>query len=165
MVISDDKTKSVYTQLTSRIDSVKVYSAGATVTRIAELRLSAGEVPKQLEIAGLPLALDDSSVRVRVEAQRGTPAIATDVRVGLAVPPRQTVQQPPTDNQVREAKAEVRRIEDAIALIDNEIGVLYQLDVPKRPDGEPGKAPPPSPIGARLVLANFKDEQVRARIQ
>jgi hypothetical protein len=90
---------------------------------------------------------------------------------------------------VQEAKVEVRRIEDAIcaspygeaapfscpqgctqqrfaiALIDNEIGVLYQLDVPKRPDGEPGKVPPPSPIGARLVLANFKDEQVRARIQ
>jgi hypothetical protein len=29
MVISDDKTQSVYTQLTSRIDKVKVYAAGA----------------------------------------------------------------------------------------------------------------------------------------
>ena len=83
MVISDDKTQSVCTKLTSRIDKVKVYAAGATVIRIAELRLSAGEAPEQVEIAGLPLALDDSSVRVRVESERGTPAIATDLQVPL----------------------------------------------------------------------------------
>jgi uncharacterized protein YheU (UPF0270 family) len=117
-------------------------------------------------MAGLPLALDDSSVRVRVEAEPGTStAIATDVRIGLAVPPRQAVQNSPSDEEVREAKAEVRRIEDAIALIENEIAILYQLDVPERPDGEEGKAPPPSPLTARLALTNFKDEQIRARIQ
>jgi len=152
-------------QLTSRIDKVKVYAAGATVTRIAEIQLSAGEVPEQVEIAGVPLALDDSSVRVRVEAEEGIAAIATDVRIGLAVPPRQETQQPPADEEIREAVAEVQRIEDVIALIDNEIAVLLQLEVPNRPKGEEGKAPPPSPIGARLALANFSDEQIRARIQ
>src|SRR5919202_125369 len=164
--MSDDKTQRVYAQLTSRIDNVKVYAAGATVTRVADLHLSVEEVPEHVEIAGLPLALDDSSVRVRVEAEQGTtPAIATDVRIGLAVPPHQEVQNSPTDEQVQEAKAEVRRIEDAIALIDNEIVSLYQLDVPERPDGEEGKAPPPAPLSARLALTNFKDEQVRFRIQ
>lgn len=153
-------------QLTSRIDNVKVYAAGATITRVADLGLGVGEVPEHVELAGLPLALDDSSVRVRVEAEPGTStAIATDVRIGLSVPPRQEVQHPPTDEEVREAKAEVRRLEDAIALIDNEIAVLHQLEVPKRPEGEKGKAPPSSPMGARLALAHFKDEQVRFRIQ
>jgi hypothetical protein len=153
-------------QLTSRIDNVKVYAAGATITRVADLQLDVREVPEHVELAGLPLALDDSSVRVRVEAEPGTSrAIATDVRIGLSVPPRQEVQHPPTDEKVREAKAEVRRLEDAIALIDNEIAVLHQLQVPKRPEGEKGKAPPPSPMGARLALAHFKDEQVRFRIQ
>jgi hypothetical protein len=152
--------------LTSRIDKVKVYAAGATITRIANLQLGEGEVPEHVEIDGLPLALDDSSVRVRVEAEgRTSSAIATDVRIGLGVPPRQDVNYSPTDDEVRQAKAEVQRLEDAIALIDNEISVLYQLDLPKRPEGEEGKAPPPSPLGARLALANFKDEQVRARIQ
>lgn len=166
MAMSDDKTQSVHAQLTSRIDKVKVYASGATITRVTDLQLDVGELPEHVEIAGLPLALDDSSVRVRVEAEQGTSTtIATDVRIGLAVPPRQEVQQSPTDEEVREAEAEVRRLEDAIALIDNEISVLYQLDVPKRPDGEPGKAPPPSPISARLALTNFKDEQVRVRIQ
>ena len=166
MVMSDDKTPSVYAQVTSRIDKVKVYAAGATVTRVADLQLGAGEIPEHVEMAGLPLALDDSSVRVRVEAELDvSTAIATDVRIGLAVPPRQAVQNSPTDEEVREAKAEVQRMEDAIALIDNEIAILYQLDVPERPDGEEGKAPPPSPLTARLALTNFKDEQVRARIQ
>ena len=165
MVMSDDKTPSVYAQLTSRIDKVKVYAAGATVIRVADLQLGAGEIPEHVEMAGLPLALDDSSVRVRVEAEVGaSTAIATDVRIGLAVPPRQAVQNSPSDEEVREAKAEVRRMEDAIALIENEIAILYQLDVPERPDGEEGKAPPPSPLSARLALTNFKDEQVRDRI-
>lgn len=150
--------------LTSKIDSVKVYAAGATITRVAHLQLNAGEMPEQVEIAGLPLALDDTSVRVRVEAEQGAAAIATDLRIGLSVPPRQEVHESPTEEEVREAQAEVRRLEDAIALIENEISILYQLDVPKRPEGEQGKAPPPSPITARLALANFKDEQVRARI-
>jgi hypothetical protein len=163
--MSDDKTRNFYTQLTSKIDNVKVYAAGATVTRVAELQLGTEEVPEHVEIAGLPLALDDSSVRVRVEAEQGMAAIATDVRIGLAVPPRQETLTPPVEEEVREATAEVRRLEDAIALIDNEINVLYQLDVPKRPDGEKGQAPPPSPLSARLALANFSDEQVRTRIQ
>src|SRR3569832_26739 len=84
MAMSDDKTQSVYAQLTSRIETVKVYSAGGRVTRIAEFPLTVGELPELVEIAGLPLALDDSSVRVRVEVDQGTAPLACDVRIGLA---------------------------------------------------------------------------------
>jgi hypothetical protein len=114
MAMSYDKMRSVYAQLTSRIDKVKVYAVGATVTRVADLQINAQEIPEHVEIAGLPLALDDSSVRVRVESDGDTAAIATDVRIGLAVSPRQEVQNSLTKEEVREAKAEVRRIEDAI---------------------------------------------------
>jgi hypothetical protein len=117
MAMSYDKTRSVYAQLTSRIDKVKVYAVGATVTRVADLQINAEEIPEHVEIAGLPLALDDSSVRVPVESNGDTTAIATDVRIGLAVPPRQEIKNSPTEEEVREAKAEVQRIEDAIALI------------------------------------------------
>jgi hypothetical protein len=152
-------------QLSSRIETVKVYSAGATVTRIAEFPLTPGELPEHVEIAGLPLALDDSSVRVRVEVEQGTAPLACDVRIGLAVPPPPETSNPPADEEIRAAAAEVQQIQDAIALIDNEISVLRQLHVPDRPNAEPGKAPPPSPMSARLALANFSDEQIRARIQ
>lgn len=166
MIISTDTTQSLYPELTSKIDKVKVYAAGATITRIADIQLeTTEELPEHVEIAGLPLALDDSSVRVRVEADAGTAAIATDIRIGLAVPLPQDILKPPAEEEMREAMAEVRRIKDAIALIDNEISILRQLQVPQRPAGEAGKAPPPSPIGARLALANFSDEQIRARMQ
>lgn len=151
----------VVAQVSSRIDKVKVYAIGATVTRLAELQ----NADEEVEIAGLPLALDDSSVRVRVETSgENNPAIATDVRVGLAVPDTAEPEKPPAEQELRQAQKEVQRLENLIALIDNEIEVLYHLQVPDRPEGEKDKAPPPSPLNSRLALANFQDEQVRTRI-
>ncbi|MEQ8959468.1 MAG: DUF4140 domain-containing protein [Coleofasciculus sp. C2-GNP5-27] len=71
-------------QLASKIDKVKVYAAGATVSRIADLHLENGETPEQIEISGLPLALDDSSVRVQVEGNANL-VIPTDIRISLTV--------------------------------------------------------------------------------
>jgi hypothetical protein len=152
------------TQLASKIDKVKVYAAGATVSRIADLHLENGETPEQVEISGLPLALDDSSVRVQVEGN-ANPVIPTDTRISLTVPSSQETPNSPAEEQLHQAKAEVRRIQETIALIDNEISVLKQLHVPNQPEAEPGKAPPPSPLAARLAIANFQDEQIRSRIQ
>jgi len=152
------------TQLASKIDKVKVYAAGATVTRIADLHLENRETPDQIEISGLPLALDDSSVRVQVEGN-ANPVIPTDIRISLAVPSPPETPNSPAEEQLRQAKAEVRRIQETIALIDNEISVLKQLHVPNQPEAEPGKAPPPSPLAARLAIANFQDEQIRSRVQ
>ncbi|MGK7902988.1 MAG: DUF4139 domain-containing protein, partial [Hormoscilla sp.] len=139
----------------------KVYASGATVSRLAELQ----QADEQVEIAGLPLALDTRSVRVRVETESDQNAArATDVRVGLAVPEVVDPEKPPAESQLRQAQKEVQRLENIIALIDNEIEVLYHLGVPDRPPGEKDKAPPPSPLNSRLALANFQDEQVRSRI-
>lgn len=152
-------------KLSSRIDSVKIYAAGATVTRIAELQLIPGELPEQVEIAQLPLALEDSSVRVRVETIQGNVPIAGDIRIGLAVPPPSETPNPPPEEELRAAKIAVKQIEDIIRLIEQEISVLNQLEVPARPESEIGLAPPASPMSARLALANFSDEQIRLRIQ
>ncbi|MEQ9234830.1 mucoidy inhibitor MuiA family protein [Coleofasciculus sp. E2-BRE-01] len=152
------------TQLASKIEKVKVYAAGATVSRIADLHLENGETPEQIEISGLPLALDDSSVRVQVEGN-ANPVIPTDIRISLTVPSPPETPNSPAEEQLHQAKAEVRRIQEMIALIDNEISVLKQLHVPNQPEAEPGKAPPPSPLAARLAIANFQDEQIRSRIQ
>src|SRR5919202_800841 len=91
-------------QLASRIDTVKIYAAGATVIRVANLQTQADSMPEHVEITGLPLALDDSSVRVRVEVEQGTAPIASDVRIGLAVPPpRETPNSPPDEKLRRNA--------------------------------------------------------------
>ncbi|MGF1489694.1 MAG: DUF4140 domain-containing protein, partial [Prochloraceae cyanobacterium] len=77
-------------RLNSNIDKAKVYASGATITRIAELELVDGEIPSRVDIAGLPLTLEDSSVRARVETESSeNNAISTDIRIGMAVPPAQ----------------------------------------------------------------------------
>ncbi|MGA9378611.1 MAG: mucoidy inhibitor MuiA family protein, partial [Phormidium sp.] len=152
-------------KLSSRIDNVKIYAAGATVTRIAELQLIPGKLPEEVEIAQLPLALDDSSVRVRVETRQGNAPIAGDIRIGLAVPPPSETPNRPLEEELRTAKIEVKQIQDVINLIEQEISVLNQLEVPERPESELGVAPPASPMSARLALANFSDEQIRLKIE
>ncbi|OLP15419.1 hypothetical protein BST81_26445 [Leptolyngbya sp. 'hensonii'] len=148
------------TQLSSRIDKVKVHAAGATITRIAELQARSGFV----EITDLPLTLDDSSVRVQVKGDSPLP-IAADFRIGLAVPPRTETYPTPAEAELEAAIDQVHRLEDLIALINQEMLTLTDLQVPDRPDGEEGKAPPPSPLSARLALADFTTEQLQARLQ
>ncbi|WP_055074528.1 DUF4139 domain-containing protein [Pseudanabaena sp. 'Roaring Creek'] len=159
-------------QLTSKIDKAKVYAQGSTVTRLASLSAISWQGENtEVEIVGLPLAIDDASVRVRVEPSAANEnvsadsVIVTDVRVGLSVPPPPEISLSSLEAEIQTAKVEVDRLEDLQSAIDLEILILSELHVPDRPIGEEGKAPPQSPTGARLALANFKDEQKQLRIQ
>lgn len=152
-------------QLDSRIEKAKVYSAGATVTRVAQLALTAENAPESVEIPGLPLALDDSSVRVRVEVDGGGAILACDIRVGLAVTTPQAIANAPTDEEILASELVVRQLQDLIVLLEHEISLLNNLEIPNRPKGEPGKAPPPSPTSARKTIANFCDEQIRSSLK
>ncbi len=159
-------------QLASKIEKVKVYSEGSTVKRLASLSAIAWQNENtenvEVEIVGLPLALDDASVRVRVDnGETGTDenVIVTDVRVGLSVPPPVEVPISDLEELIQSAKAEVDRLNDLQSVIALEMAALNVLNVPDRPIGEEGKAPPISPTGARVALANFKDEQKQLRIK
>jgi hypothetical protein len=155
------------TQLASKIDKVKVYAEGSTVRRLVNLsaiaRQSENTDKIEVEIIGLPLALDDASVRVRVE--NGDRVIVTDVRVGLSVPAPVEVLPSDLAASIQTAKAEVDRLTDLHSMIALEMAALNVLNVPDRPIGEEGKAPPTSPTAARVALANFKDEQQQLRIK
>jgi len=158
-------------QLASKIDKVKVYAEGSTVKRLASLSAIAWQNENdeyiEVEIVGLPLALDDGSVRVRVDNGTETDSniMVTDVRVGLHVPPPVEVPISDLEVSIQSAKAEVDRLNDLMNVIAIEMAALNVLHVPDRPTGEAGKAPPTSPTGARIALANFKDEQKQLRIK
>jgi Domain of unknown function (DUF4139)/N-terminal domain of unknown function (DUF4140) len=159
-------------QLASKIEKVKVYAEGSTVRRLASLSAIAGQIDNvteqiEVEIIGLPLALDDASVRVRVNNRIGTDdsVIVTDVRVGLSVPAPVEVPISDLEISIQTAKAEVDRLSDLYSVIALELAALNVLNVPDRPIGEEGKAPPISPTGARVALANFKNEQQQLRIK
>jgi hypothetical protein len=91
--------------------------------------------------------------------------MVTDVRVGLHVPPPVEVPISDLEVSIQSAKAEVDRLNDLMNVIAIEMAALNVLHVPDRPTGEAGKAPPTSPTGARIALANFKDEQKQLRIK
>ena len=158
-------------QLASKIEKVKVYCEGSTVRRLASLSAivwqNENDENVEVEIVGLPLALDDGSVRVRVDNGTETDSniMVTDVRVGLHVPPPVEVPISDLEASIQSAKAEVDRLNDLMNVIALEMSALNVLNVPDRPIGEEGKAPPTSPTGARIALANFKDEQKQLRLK
>ena len=87
--------------VTSAVDGVTVYPDGASVTRIIELDLPAGD--NTLVARDFPLALDASSLRVEGEADAKLTIGAIDTRPPRAAPP---VNLPELDKRIEVLKDE-----------------------------------------------------------
>lgn len=156
-------------KLASKIDAVQVYRRGATVFRIAQLTLenAAPVLPQEVELVDLPLSLVDATVRVRVLAPGGGPSpdvVAAGVRVGLWVRPGDPPPKAPEQRELEDVRRRLRRAREEREALDAEIGLLAAVRVPDRPEGEEGKAPPPSPMAARLQLEQFVDDATAQRL-
>jgi hypothetical protein len=150
----------------SRIDTVTLYQQGARVTRLLTLDCPEGQPPAELEIARLPLALFDPTVRVRVLSTDNPQAdlASTQVRVGLWVPSRDAPLETVDQAALRTLRQQVRTVESHIKQREWEAGVLGNIPVPGRPRPEEGKPPPPSPLGARMALEQFSHDGVQSRV-
>lgn len=146
--------------LSSRIDSVTVYRQGALVCRAAIL-LAAQPVPAQVRLLGLPLSLDDGSVRVRIEGEGELP-VATDVRVALDLAAADETLPPPDDEELKQARRRVRELQDRRAHLLAQRQRLERLQVFERPANKKGQAPLQSPVAARLSLIEFQSSQIAA---
>ena len=87
----------------SRIAAVTVYQDGALVTRESLIVKSDGGFPGTVRLANLPLSLDDSSIRARVESSGSDDSVpeATDLRVLLDVPESEDDLPPDVDEELR----------------------------------------------------------------
>lgn len=153
--------------LSSRIDAVQVYRRGATITRSAELVVegNAATFPDEVELTGLPLSLLDPTARVRVTAQEtGVDVVAAGVRVGLWVRPGDPPPKAPAQEELEETQRKIARAREQLDQVEREVAMLSSVPVPDRPQGEDGKAPPASPMAARLHLEQFVDEATRQRL-
>ncbi|MFT3712148.1 MAG: mucoidy inhibitor MuiA family protein [Archangium sp.] len=146
----------------TRVESVTLYHRGATVRRTAELDFSGG-TPPEVFVTGLPLALADHTVRVRLEAE-GQMLLLSNVRVGLFAPPRGTPPVAPEAKALREVQDALSVQHDRLAQLQAELDRLSALNVLPRPDGEEGKMPPPAPMGARVAMEQLYEDSVAARI-
>jgi uncharacterized protein (TIGR02231 family) len=145
----------------SDIESVTVYYSGAAITRVAELAPAGGVWPSEVRVAGLPLALDDASVRIRMDANDAGGPRAVSFRVGIEVLDSSTVPDAP-DEALRAARQEVLALE---GLVNDAKWLAYNLSgmsVPVRPAPAEGAAPPPSPHAGRIALIEFQQQKWKA---
>ncbi|HYO73785.1 MAG TPA: mucoidy inhibitor MuiA family protein, partial [Archangium sp.] len=150
----------------SRLDTVTLYHQGARVTRLLSLECPGGKPPTELEIPRLPLSLFDPTVRVRVLSTDNPQAdlSATNVRVGLWIPPRDAPLDTVDEASLRSLRQQVRTVESQLRQLDWEMSILADIPVPERPAPEEGKPPPPAPLGARLALEQFSQDGVQSRL-
>jgi len=142
-------------RLASRIDAVTVFVSGALVTRYADLATVEGR-PQQVRITGLPLCLEDASLRVSIS---GGVAIAGDVQVALDVPPIDTTLPPPQDAERLAARRAVAEAQVRVEVLDEQLERLERLDILDRPAPQRGTPPSASPTAARLMLVEFAVSQ------
>lgn len=148
----------------SRVHAVTVYRAGALVTRRATLTRLEDGYPEAVRVTGLPLALDDGSVRARIEVvEGGELPVATGLRIALDVPDAGAPTEPPQDAEIAAAKRRVMEIQARREQLTAELEGLRALKSPPRPAGKEGEPPPPVPTTARLALASFRHEELEKR--
>ena len=146
----------------SPITRATVYAQGARVTRRVRVTRAQGQWPQELELPGLPLSLEDDSVRLSC----AHPGVSiTQGRVGIHAArqndPIQTVED-------AEFKALQRALDAAQSEADNldaEIEYYEKFSVPARPQTPADRPPPASPIAARLALAQLVDQSIAQRLK
>ncbi|MBI4863274.1 MAG: DUF4139 domain-containing protein [Candidatus Riflebacteria bacterium] len=149
------------TTLDSRIDSVTVYRQGALVSRSADLVVGDGpDRPVRIRITGLPLCLDDGTVRVRVEALEGPVPVATDVRVVYDVPGPDRSLPPPSNEELKAAVRAVALVKAQLESVERSLTGLDRLSIVARPEGREGQPPNPTPVDARLALVNLRERRL-----
>ncbi|QMU79171.1 DUF4139 domain-containing protein [Streptacidiphilus sp. PB12-B1b] len=148
-------------QLASVLDSVTVYSAGALCRRTAHLDRPPGDRPGgpfRVVLTGLPLALDEQSLRARV--LHGPPGLRVlDVRraIEVALPaPEDLTPLRHVCDQAEEALDAARAARAAVAAQIEHIAALRAVPPPPRRGDPPRRAP----VQALLALADFVDARL-----
>jgi len=150
--------------LDSRVREVCVFRSGAVVTRIAEVKAN-GAWPEEVSLIGLPLAIDDESVRVSVvgpaDAKLPRPA---DVRVDLVVPEIGEPLLPPDEKEMRAAADDIERLTIVLQRIDRETGRLDSIGL-SLPEPFENRPPKPAPAAAWSGVIDWKHRWKRERAE
>jgi hypothetical protein len=144
----------------SRIERVTVFRRGARVERALDVD---GEV-SEVRFVGLPLVVDDGSVRARVVSGDG---LACDVRVGLEVPDADAELAPAIDDALESAREESTRCRAEVSRLQAAMARLDALKIVPRPAPRDNEPPLPIPLESRqrlLALRAAEEERVASAL-
>lgn len=140
-------------RLPTRIDAVRFYRAGATVRRVADVSNVASGT--RLAFGGLPMCLDDATVRLEAEAG----VVLADAAVVLDVASRATADNP--DERIeRKLTTKMDGLEARIGALVTALDALATLEPRPRASGPEGEAPRPIDLAARLALLELKRKSI-----
>lgn len=143
----------------SSVVAVTVYRRGALVTREATVVAGEDGYPTDVQLVGLPLTLDDASLRVELRAQEGAAGeapTAGDVRVTVAVPTADARLPPPKDDELEHARLEHATAERLLRDRRGALERLQHVRLDGRGRPEEGHAPRRSPTAARMGLLELR---------
>ncbi len=133
--------------LASSVSAVIVFQRGALVTRVAKVQPRAGA----LVLGGLPLCLDDESVRIELgAAAAGAGWSVTDVQVEVDAPQLDEVAEPPDDAALADAKDANDRAQGRLAQTLASIEALRAVELHPRVAEDNDRRPTHDPTQGRL---------------
>jgi hypothetical protein len=116
-------------------------------------RTEGADAKTVVTLAGLPLALDDASVRVRVD---GAGARAAAVRISVEEPPADATLAPARDEERDAAERDLAGARAEVARLEATLARFEALAVVPRPRPRKGEPPSASPAEVRLSLARAR---------
>ena len=140
----------------SVIDEVTVYRENALITRKTDLSANHGEAVK---ISGLPLSLDDSSIRIRVNSAAGK-LRASDFSIVLEAPEPDTDLPAPSDEELENLRHENNRYDLRLRLVESSIEKIRSLPFSNRPFPSDTQIPAPSPTASRKSMMEHIDNRM-----
>ena len=144
---------------TSTVQSVTLYREGALVTRAADVQLDGAGA--EVLIGGLPLTLQDGSLRFEIEGEGDDLPLAVDATVELAVGDDGEAQEPAIDAALDAARLHRAKQKTLVEQLRTELAQVTELGVEERPEPEEGQPPPDSPTDARIALLEFRGAQAQ----
>ncbi|MBX3168755.1 MAG: DUF4139 domain-containing protein [Candidatus Eremiobacteraeota bacterium] len=143
--------------LDSQVRAVTVYRQGAVITREVDLRQPEDGWPQQVRLGGLPLALADQSLRIRLSfPEGGSGLLATDLRLELDW---QEPEPPPVvdPSALKPLQAEQRRLRNLLESLNQDLTRIEGL-VPAAPPVQPGQAPTAYSVKPRRSLVKMRQK-------
>lgn len=146
----------------SHVRDVTIFRQGAEVIRVAELAAQEGRYSEWVQLGGLPLSLDDDSLRARVVGEgEGVAPLAADLRVELEVEPAD--REPPLSAEARERLRELDREQHRLNSRADYLKRCFERLAALEPRPRPGgthEAPADSPLEPRRKLIEFRQREL-----